>query len=306
MNKEFNGLILLDKPSGMTSHDVVAKARRILKTKSVGHSGTLDPMASGLLILLIGEATKLNPYIVEGEKAYQVGLQLGIKTDTLDITGTILSTDPVNKTSAEVVNAALQFVGEMNIPVPIYSAIKVDGKKLYEYAREAVAVEVPMKIMKFWDVEFLHKKSESYIFNLRCSKGSYIRSWVDELGKSLGTSAVMSSLKRSFSKPYSIEQAINLEKLELEYNSGVLSSAWIPLHNALPNLKKLYVRGFDLSLLLNGQISHDLRIKLIQVFEPDLDQFVQIFSADSKELLAIIGLEPGRGFIIKRVFKPLG
>lgn len=310
MKKSFDGLILLDKPSGMTSHDVVAKARKILQTKSIGHSGTLDPLASGLLILLVGEATKLNSFIVEGEKSYEVGFKLGVQTDTLDITGKVISTHDVQVSDDVVINTAIKFIGEMSISVPIYSAVKVDGKKLYEYARNEIEVKAPVKIMSFWDAHFIRKEADCYYFQIHCSKGSYIRSWVDELGKKLGCYAVMTSLRRLSSKPYSIDKALSIDGLKTEVDeveqNGIdtLSPAWVPMNLALPLIKKLRVQGFDLTLLLNGQISHDLRIKLIQVFDPDKDQFIQVLAVDTHRLVAIIGLEKDKGFSIKRVFKP--
>ncbi|NUN07430.1 MAG: tRNA pseudouridine(55) synthase TruB, partial [Bdellovibrio sp.] len=153
-NTQFNGLLLVDKPSGISSHDVVAKLRRILSTKAVGHSGTLDPMASGLMACLINEGTKLSQYILEGDKGYRVRAQFGLRTDTLDVTGQTLETRPVDLTRDQVLAAATALQGEMELEVPIYSAIKVQGKKLYEYAREGEEekVALPKKVMKFWEV----------------------------------------------------------------------------------------------------------------------------------------------------------
>ena len=165
-----NGLLLVNKPTGMTSHDVVSVVRRALNTREVGHSGTLDPMASGLMVLLIGEATKLSSYVTEGNKSYEVGLKLGVTTDTLDTTGQVLTEKQVSSTDEDVQKSALALVGEMILPIPIFSAKKIDGKKLYEYAREGEAVEIPSKVMKFWNVE----TRENRAFHLHCSKGSFI------------------------------------------------------------------------------------------------------------------------------------
>lgn len=304
MNSSFNGLLLVDKPSGISSHDVVTRLRRILGTKSVGHSGTLDPLASGLMACLINEGTKLSQYILEGDKGYRVRMQFGVRTDTLDTTGEVLETKPVGKIEKEILlREALKLSGEMEVEVPIYSAIKIQGKKLYEYAREEKAVVIPKKIMNFWDIEFLDQGEDWAEFNLRCSKGSYIRTWVDLLGQALGPGAAMSALRRTYSAPYVLEQAQTLEVIEECVQKATLSSAFISMEVSLPQIKRIRVKGQDQVLLGNGQISHDLRSQLISLFKPEEDQYIQILAQDGGKLLALIGLEPGRGFVLKRVFK---
>lgn len=306
MNKLFHGLVLVDKPTGITSHDVVARLRRILGTKSVGHSGTLDPLASGLMACLVNEGTKLSQYILEGDKAYRVRAQFGITTDTLDTTGTVLSTKPVEITLAQVEKAMGGLMGEFEFSVPIFSAMKVDGKKLYEYAREEKLVEIPKKIMKFYDVKMLECNVEQFYadFEIYCSKGSFIRTWVDELGKSLGCGATMSALRRTFSNPYRVEQALTLENLEVQIRqSGNSGNGFVPMQEALPHAKRLRIKGQDQVLLSNGQISHDLRCLLIGAYSLDAPESIfQIVSQESDLVLALIGLDPVRGFVIRRVF----
>ncbi len=303
MNKEnLNGLILVDKPSGLSSHDVVGRLRRILGTRGVGHSGTLDPLASGLMVCLVNEATKLSQYILEGDKGYRVKLQLGLRTDTLDTTGTVLETKPVEVQPSQILAAAEALQGEMHLEVPIYSAIKVQGKKLYEYAREDEGVEIPKKWMKFWDVKAVEVGLDFAEFDIKCSKGSYIRTWVDILGQNLGCGATMSGLRRTWSAPYFLEQARTLE--DLEKNFAIAGKeAFVPMSLALPQIKRIRVRGQDRVLLGNGQISHDLRSQLITLFKPHEDQYIQVLGQDDDQLLAIVGLDPERGFVIKRVFK---
>lgn len=304
-NTQFNGLLLVDKPSGISSHDVVAKLRRILSTKAVGHSGTLDPMASGLMACLINEGTKLSQYILEGDKGYRVRAQFGLRTDTLDVTGQTLETRPVDLTRDQVLAAATALQGEMELEVPIYSAIKVQGKKLYEYAREGEEekVALPKKVMKFWEVTPLDFGPDWAEFDIKCSKGSYIRTWVDLLGRNLGCFAAMSSLRRTWSSPYLLEQAQTLEAIEATVKRGSRSEAFVAMEYALPQVKRIRIKGQDRVLLGNGQISHDLRSQLITAFNPSLDQYVQIIDQENDHLLALIGLEPGRGFALRRVFK---
>lgn len=300
--EQLHGLLLINKPSGMTSHDVVAIVRRILKTKSVGHSGTLDPMAQGLMVLLIGEGTKLSQYILERDKAYQVRAQLGLETDTLDVTGTTLKTSPVNVSESRVREEALALQGEMTLPVPIYSAVKVQGQKLYEYARNDETVEVPMKLMRFDDFEIRGQGKDWIDVFMRCSKGSYVRAWVHLLGQKLGTGAAMSALLRTESTPYHLDQAVTLEQLEKTPISGEMPG-FIPMSATLPHFKVTRVSGQDQAMILNGLISHDLRSRLITLFQPATDEGVKVVSQASGELLALVGLEKGKGFVIRRVFR---
>lgn len=281
----------------MTSHDVVSRVRRALKTKEVGHSGTLDPLATGLMVLLIGEATKLSAYVTEGDKSYEVGLKFGVTTDTLDITGQVTAEKQVTQSHQEMIAAGLALSGEFSLDIPMFSAKKIDGKKLYEYAREGEKIEVPKKIMKFWDV----KHTEGNRFHLHCSKGSFIRSWVQQLGERLGCGATMASLNRTSSHHFSLSEAVELDSLD-SMSADELSKLLIPLDRALKNTKGIRVKGQDAVLMRNGQISHSLRTQLISRFNPDQDEVIQIWPEDKGKLLALVGLEKGQGFKIKRVF----
>lgn len=293
-----HGLLLVNKPSGITSHDVVAKIRKIFSTKSVGHTGTLDPLAAGVMVLLLGEATKLSQYILEGDKAYRVKMKLGLTTDTLDITGKIISEQQVAVSQQDIENIIPQFAGEHEFSVPLYSAIKVQGQKLYEYARQSEEVTVPKKLMKFWNIKILSIEIPIVEFEVHCSKGSYIRTLVDEIGKRLKCGAVMTELTRIWSDPYRLDQTKSLEELQNSTEHSL-----IPMCMALPKVKKIKIQGLDQKLLCNGQISHDLRIQLIRNFIPEKDQLIQIVSEDTKQILALIGLHPDKGFEIKRVFR---
>ncbi len=297
MSSAHHGLLLVNKPSGCTSHDVVAQVRKIFKTKEVGHSGTLDPLASGLMVILIGEATKLSNYITEGDKSYQVDVRLGVETDTLDITGQVLSEKPVQSTESEIINKAMSLFGEMDLPIPLYSAKKIDGKKLYEYAREEISVAIPTKKMKFWDIEN-KSKDQKISFKLACSKGSFIRSWVKLLGEELGCGATMSGLVRTSSHKQKLSDAIDLDTLKMELNP---ERHLVSLNEALPEVKRIKVKGQDLNLLRNGQISHDLRSRLIILFNPETDQYIQVLNPEQK-LIALIGVEVGKGLKIRRIF----
>ena len=300
----FHGLALVRKPTGMTSHDVVAKARRVFQTSSVGHCGTLDPLATGLLILLVGEATKISQYILEGDKSYRVGVLFGQETDTLDVTGAVTKTTDVPLSSDVIQERGLGLKGEFQWPIPKYSAKKIDGKKLYEYAREGIAVEIPLKEMKFWDVNCLDADSDRKraTFHLSCSKGSFIRTWVDQLGKSLDSAATMETLERTSSMPFALDQAATLEDIGTKLASGESCSALVLLEHALSGSKRVQVKGLDARLFQNGQISFDLRSRLIQGFDPKKDQYVFILSSETMKPMGVVGIDPGKGFTIRRVF----
>lgn len=302
--KRLDGLLLLDKPKGITSHDLVDQVRRVFGLKDVGHSGTLDPMASGLMVILLGQATKLSPYVMDGDKRYLVEVLLGRRYDTLDVTGQILSESEVTPEQiSKIPQAVAGFQGDFEWSVPLFSAVKIQGQKLYEHARNETkpAVAIPRKVMKFWDVTLKSEPGLTFWVDLRCSKGSFIRTWVDELGQALGCGAAMQSLVRTESQPFSIEQALPLPETEALWKQGLTLRNFVPMAWALPHFKKVRVQNFDQTLLLNGQISHDLRRQLIGLVDPEVSCWIQAVSTRDENLLAILAYEAGKGFRIKRV-----
>jgi tRNA pseudouridine55 synthase len=304
MKNSFHGIALVKKPAGITSHEVVARARRVFGTPGVGHCGTLDPLATGLLILLVGEGTKLSQYILEGDKSYRVGVLFGQETDTLDITGQVTKTFDFRPAPQQIRQFGEQLKGDFQWPVPKYSAKKIDGKKLYEYAREGQEIEIPTKEMKFWNVHCLdvHPEGQKATFDISCSKGSYIRTWADQLGHQLECGAVMESLERTASTPYSLDQANTLEEIAESLGRHSTPDSLIPLERALSGSRKLRIKGMDARLFTNGQISFDLRARLIQAFDPKKDQFVFVLGSESDKPMGVVGIEPGKGFVIRRVF----
>lgn len=302
-----NGLLLVDKPTDCTSHDVVARARRIFKMRSIGHSGTLDPLASGLMVLLLGEGTKLSDYILSENKRYRLKLKLGLTTDTLDVTGTTLTqvTEPFTFTEDVVVNIIReQLTGTLQLPVPMYSAVKIQGQKLYEYARKNESVEAPIKVMTFFDIELISFNGVEAEVELSCSKGSYIRAWVHELGQKLGCGAVMTELRRLRSEPFSIENAVRLETLEDPQDLSNLE-AFVSMAEALPTWKAVRVMGREESLLRNGQIAKDLAARLIleqkQAVNSGKTVGIRVLDSNSR-LLALLEATPDKGLKIRRVF----
>ena len=183
-----NGIINVYKEKGYTSHDVVAKMRGILKMKKIGHTGTLDPDAEGVLPLCIGKATKLVDMITDKDKTYEIAMKLGVTTDTQDLTGQVLTSSEVNLREEEVISAIQSFIGEyMQLP-PMYSAIKVDGKKLYELAREGKEIERKRRLVKIYDIRILQMnlKEHEVTVSVDCGKGTYIRTLLHDIGEKLG------------------------------------------------------------------------------------------------------------------------
>lgn len=308
MAEKYNGLLLVNKPGGIdnqvTSHDIVDKIRKVFGTRSVGHCGTLDPMASGLMVMLIGEATKLSNYILEKDKAYRLRAQYGLTTDTLDLTGEVLSKSPVDISKDSARETAVCLQGEMNLHVPMYSAVKVGGTRMHEFARKGETIDQPLKLMRFDEFRNMEQGADWIEFDMSCSKGSYVRAWVSEFGQKLGCGATLASLIRLSSWPYELKNAYSLEEISKHAASGEdLNSLLIPLAAALADYKIIRVDGMDLGLITNGQISHTLKAQLISTFRPGVDSGVKIVSKSEGKLLALIGLEHDKGFVIRRVFK---
>ena len=255
-----DGILLVNKEKGMTSRDVVNKVCHLLGTKKVGHSGTLDPMASGVLVLGVNKGLKVINDIIALDKEYEAEITLGIETDTLDIEGKILKEELVNVTEQNIDNVLQTFIGDYDMEVPIYSAIKINGKRLYEYARNNEEVELPIHKVKVFDIKRISDLKD-HKFSIRCkvSKGTYIRSLVRDISKELNTVGTMSSLVRLKQGKFSIEECYTLKDIE-ENNYKIISikdAVDIPLieietdlynkiknGNKLPNIYKYDRFGF--------------------------------------------------------------
>jgi len=201
-------LLFIDKPKGITSFDVIRILRKKLDVRKMGHAGTLDPMASGLLIIAIGDATKELTKLIGLPKTYEAEVLLGKKTDSADLEGKVIEERPVPPLSREIVEKVLEEMsGEIELPVPIYSAIKKAGKPLYKYARKGEAVEAPVKVMKVMNYELMGLEENVIKVKWEVGSGTYIRSLAEELGKRLGTVAVLQNLRRTKIGDYKIEDA---------------------------------------------------------------------------------------------------
>lgn len=249
---EPSGILIVDKHSGVTSHDIVGKVRRLFGTRRVGHTGTLDPMASGVLVVLVGRAAKAAEYLVADEKRYRALLRLGLTTDTEDSTGTVLSRSDFIPSEEEVLRGAQNFVGEiMQIP-PMYSALKVDGKKLCDLARQGVEVErKPRPITVHSLLCEATDDPREYRLDVHCSSGTYIRTLCADLGKALGCGGVMASLERTQTGDFSLSDSHTVAKLESMTQEERLACL-VPTERLFDSLPALSLPAFYEKLCRSG------------------------------------------------------
>lgn len=247
-----NGIILVDKPCGWTSHDVVGKLRGILRERRIGHSGTLDPMATGLLVVFAGRATRAVEFAEADSKEYIAGLRLGVSTDTQDTTGNVLNTCETLPSKDELIAAANGFLGEISQIPPMYSAIKINGKKLYELARRGEIVERSPRKVTISKLELVGEDKCDYILDIHCSKGTYIRTLCSDIGDKLGCGGCMSSLRRVKAGVFSITQAHTMEQIQAAADLGGLDGIIIPVDTLFTDKPKLTVNEFEEKKLRNG------------------------------------------------------
>ena len=275
-----DGIIIIDKDAGMTSHDVVARCRRILGTKKVGHTGTLDPFATGVMVILVGKATRIAQFLDKDVKEYEAVIRFGHFTDTGDLTGEKIGDEMNTDFSDEEFEAAIKsFIGESSQIPPMYSAKKVDGKKLYELAREGKEIEreaVMVTIPSISRIESSDRKQNEVAIRVACSAGTYIRVLAEDIAKKLGTAAHLVALRRIKAGKFDIEDAITLEQLK----ESVPQEHLIPIFDALAHLKAIVIPDARIKPTLNGMSSRTAT----DLFQDG--QTVRV-CAESGELLAI-------------------
>jgi tRNA pseudouridine55 synthase len=210
-----HGFVVIDKPAGITSHDVVSRVRRILGTRKVGHTGTLDPFATGVLPVAVNDGTKVIPFLDEGSKTYEALLRFGVTTDTLDMTGSILSeADSSRITKEQLLSCLTEFTGAISQIPPMYSAIKQNGQPLYKLARQGVEVERKSRDVEIYSIDLISFTPPHVSIRVVCSRGTYVRTLADDIGRSLECGAALQELRRTASGPFRIENAVTLAELE--------------------------------------------------------------------------------------------
>ena len=298
-----SGIINVYKEAGYTSFDVVARLRGILKIKKIGHTGTLDPDATGVLPVCIGKGTRVCDLLTDKDKVYEAEFRLGITTDTYDISGKILSENTVDSTEEEVNETIRKFEGDiMQIP-PMYSALKVDGKKLYEYARAGVEIERKARPVTIFSIDIIKVSLPDVTIRGHCSKGTYIRSLMYDIGKELGCGAVMTSLVRTKVGNFDISEARNLNEIERIFQAGNIDKIITKTDEIFDSYSTLFVFGDDevIKHAINGCV-----IEIDQVFSESVSIFsdgdrFRIYLPDNR-FLGIYEYKEDLGFKLQKMF----
>jgi len=291
-----NGILIVDKPTDWTSHDVVAKLRGALKTRRIGHGGTLDPMATGVLPVFVGRATRAAEFCENAEKEYIAELRLGVVTDTQDITGTILRECKANVSASEVADVLTSFLGSQKQIPPMYSAIKKDGKKLYELARKGIEVERPARDINISVIELLGSSHNGRDFELRigCSKGTYIRTICHDIGAKLGVGGVMSNLRRTRAGIFTIDDAVTLDAIITNAAVGEISNLLLPADSFFAEFPIVTLGERDAQKVRNGAY--------LSISKPDGRYR---FYGPRDEFLALGDVFGGKSKMIKGFFEPI-
>ena len=290
------GIICIDKPQGMTSFAVCSRLRKIFGEKKVGHAGTLDPLATGVLPVMIGGATKFLSHLPEHDKGYLAEFELGKTTDTLDITGNLTDEFPVNCSDEQVRYAIESFKGKIMQVPPMYSAVSVGGKRLYELARSGGEVERQSREVEIKKLDMLPKNGDNYVIDVLCSKGTYIRSLIDDIGKKLGTGAVMTSLCRTQACGFSLADCNDLESLFAAKEAGEdMQKYLLPVENVFLQFEKLTVSQAQSIRFKNGGALDAERIK-----SPIAESSVYRVCSPNGEFLGL-GMEENSQLKVKRL-----
>ncbi len=236
LQKELDGVLLVDKPRDHTSHDVIARLRGKLRMRKIGHAGTLDPMATGLLVVLVGRATRVSQYIISLDKEYEGTIELGKTTDSQDADGQTMETRPVPALTEDEVRAAMQgFLGDQYQTPPMFSAIKIDGVPLYKRARRGEDVEREPRFIRVMSWDLLRFESPRIDFRLRCTKGTYVRTLANDLGNKLGCGAHLCALRRTATDKLNVSQALTMEEIE-RLSIPEIEKRLIPVSQAVPSV----------------------------------------------------------------------
>lgn len=252
------GVINVLKPSGMTSHDIIKRLRKLLNIKKIGHSGTLDPAATGVLPVFVGRATKAIEFFEKDDKEYTAEICFGITTSTADAEGEVVNIYPhpfeINREELEKILA--EFIGEIEQIPPMYSAVHYKGKKLYELARQGVTVEREPRRVRIYSIKVIDVSSTSAVIEVICSKGTYIRTLCEDIGKKLGFGAHLSNLRRTRSGPFDIQNAFTLEQIEENIKNNTLEKVMLPVDKYLCSIPAVILEYPDDSFFIKGRLIH--------------------------------------------------
>lgn len=282
-----NGVLVVDKPQGFTSFDVVAVVRGLAREKKVGHTGTLDPMATGVLPLLLGRAAKAADLLPNSTKAYRAGFRLGERTDTGDITGKIMDRSHVRPTHRQLRQAAAGFLGVSRQTPPMYSAVSVNGQRLYKLARQGKEVERESREIQIdrLDIEAYSPETGEGILYVSCGKGTYIRTLIEDIAKQVGTLGVMTALRRTEACGFTLEQAIPLEQLRAETKAGGIEKYLRPTELLFAQYPAVYVSEKQAQRFQNGGALELARLRLPERQTPQKQ--IRVFSRQENRFLGL-------------------
>ncbi|MFW5426602.1 MAG: tRNA pseudouridine(55) synthase TruB [Methylophagaceae bacterium] len=297
--RNITGIVIIDKPTGRSSNHVLQQVKRLFDAKKAGHTGALDPLATGVLPICLGEATKVSSYLLDADKRYHVTCQLGTVTDSGDSDGAVLSTSEIPDFSEQdVVDLLPEFMGEQDQVPPMFSALKYQGQPLYKLARQGIEVERKSRRITIYDIQLLSVTTESFTLDVHCSKGTYIRTLVEDISHKLGSGGHVIMLRRVSAAGYDLKQAVTIEQLEKIAEQGIqcLDEELLPTENALPDWPSIHATDGMVDALRHGQT-----IKVNQTFEGEK---VRLFDAN-KQFIGL-GEMTDQGIVApKRVFVAL-
>jgi len=288
------GVVIVDKPAGITSHDAVDRVRKLLGERKAGHTGTLDPMATGVLPVCVGEATKIASFLTGDDKVYEATMRLGVRTDTLDMTGQVLAEQEPRVTEADAKEVLAAFAGTITQVPPQYSAVKVRGKALYKWARKGIRVEPPAREVEIREIVLLSIEMPRVRFTVTCSKGTYVRTLCADMGDRLGCGAALEQLRRTRSGIFRQEDAVRLDGESDEGIRAKLEQGLIPMNRALPGLRDIVIPPL-------------LEQKLVKGHQPDVEGLaaLQIPSLAAADVVKFISAE-GRLVALARMLVSAG
>ena len=265
-----NGLLVIDKPSGISSRDVVNKLCRTFNTRKIGHTGTLDPLATGCLVMAVGEALRVIEFINHDTKEYIATAKIGLLTDTLDVTGNIIKEEKCEISKDKLLEVINSFKGKYIQEVPLFSSIKINGMRLYKYAREGKDIELPKREVEIFSIELLDVTADTFTFKCLVSKGTYIRSLIRDIGEKLGILCVMESLRRTKEGMFTIEEAVKLDDINEDTNL-------LPINRIFSNYYQVVVDSFIEKKVINGRVLEDRYDKDEVLFKNQNDEVLAIY-----------------------------
>ncbi|TQV74838.1 tRNA pseudouridine(55) synthase TruB [Aliikangiella marina] len=287
--RNISGVLLLDKPKDMTSNKALQEVKHLFFAAKAGHTGALDPLATGMLPICLGEATKFSQFLLDSDKGYRVIGKLGVRTDSSDSTGEVVETKPVNVSKKQLLSALETFRGDIKQVPSMFSALKYQGKPLYTYARQGIEIEREARDISIYQLELIRFEDDEVELEIECSKGTYIRTIIDDLGQLLGCGAHVTLLHRTFVADYPVDDVISLDQLRADREQGLsLDDYLLPMDSPVMELEEAVIDQDSAHYFSQGQAINYPNLEqgeLLRVYDED-DRFLGIAEVDSEEMLA--------------------